>query len=260
MAEAALRSLITNDDGIHAPGLQVLSGIAQALTDDVWIVAPEFEQSGAGHGLTLSEPLRIRQIAEREWAVRGTPTDCVMLAVHEIIKDKKPTLVLSGVNRGANLAEDVTYSGTIAGAMEGVLCGIPAIALSQVVGRADKEEHWDTARRHGPALVRDLLAAGWDRGVLINVNFPGVAPELVKGVAVTQQGFRDESELIIDKRIDARGYPYYWFGLRRAYGEPGEGIDLKAVRDGYISVTPLHLDLTHERTRSSLATRLNRHF
>ena len=137
MAEAAHRILITNDDGIHAPGLQVLSGIARTITDDVWIVAPEFEQSGAGHGRTLSEPLRIREVGEREWAVRGTPTDCVMLAVHEIIKDKKPTLVLSGVNRGANLAEDVTYSGTIAGAMEGVLCGIPSIALSQVVGRAD---------------------------------------------------------------------------------------------------------------------------
>lgn len=254
------RILVTNDDGIHAEGLYVLIGIARSLSDDVWVVAPEYEQSGAGHGLTLSEPLRIRKIADQEYAVRGTPTDCVMLAVHEIIKDKKPTLVLSGVNRGANLAEDVTYSGTIAGAMEGILCGIPSIALSQSINRGADYDYWDIARTFGLGVVRDLLQVGWDRGVLINVNFPACVPKEVKGVAVTRQGFRDESELIVDRRVDNRGVPYYWFGFRRAYGEPPEGVDLYAVRDGYISITPLHLDLTHAPSHARLSTNLTKEF
>ncbi len=251
------RILVTNDDGVNAEGLEVLVEIARGLSDDVWIVAPEYEQSGAGHGLTLSEPLRVRQLGEKHYAISGTPTDCVMLAVHEVITDKKPSLVLSGVNRGSNLAEDVTYSGTIAAAMEGLLCGIPSIALSQNVGRERKPEYFNTARKFGLGVVQDLLRAGWPRGVLMNVNFPGVYTDDVKGIAVTRQGFRDESELIVDKRVDARGFDYYWFGLRRAYGDPGAGTDLQAVRDGYISVGPLHLDLTHEPTCALLAGRLN---
>jgi 5'-nucleotidase len=251
------RILITNDDGINAAGLEVLEKIARSISDDVWIVAPEAEQSGAGHGLTLSEPLRLRQIAERKFAVQGTPTDCVMLAVHNIIKGKKPTLLLSGVNRGANLGEDVTYSGTVAGAMEGILCNIPSIAFSQVIGRRDKPEDWSAAAHYGPIVTRHLLDEGWPRGVLINVNFPGVAAAEVKGVHVTNQGFRDESELIIDERVDARGIPYFWFGLRRAYGDPGHDTDLHAVRGGYISVTPLHLDLTHGKTCAALAKVIN---
>lgn len=254
------RILLTNDDGINAPGLAVLEKIAHSISDDVWVVAPEAEQSGAGHGLTLSEPLRLRQISTRKFAVRGTPTDCVMLAVHNIIKDKKPTLLLSGVNRGANLGEDVTYSGTVAGAMEGILCGIPSIAFSQVLGRRELPEHWGAAEHFGPIVTRHLLDEGWPRGVLINVNFPGVEAAGVKGIHVTNQGFRDESELIIDERVDARGIPYFWFGLRRAYGEPGLDTDLKAVRDGYISVTPLHLDLTHGKTCISLAKVINTEF
>jgi 5'-nucleotidase len=260
MADGKHRILVTNDDGIHARGLRVLTEIAHTITDDVWVVAPEFEQSGAGHGLTLSEPLRIRQIEPRKFAVRGTPTDCVMLAVHEIITDKKPTLVLSGVNRGANLAEDVTYSGTIAGAMEGILCGIPSIALSQNIRRSDGEEYWETASSFGPGVVRDLITLGWERGVLMNVNFPACPPDMVKGITVTRQGFRDESELIVDRRVDARGVPYYWFGLRRAFGEPMEGVDLHAVRDNHISITPLHLDLTHAPTQVQLAAKLNKSF
>lgn len=253
---AHYRILVTNDDGVNAHGLKVLVEIARTLSDDVWIVAPELEQSGASHGLTLSQPLRFRTIGDKHFAVQGTPTDCVMLAVHDIIADKKPDLVLSGVNRGANLAEDVTYSGTIAGAMEGVLCGIPSVAFSQVVGKGDNPDYFNPAAQHGPKILTDLLNSGWDRGVLINVNFPGVAADAVKGIEVTRQGFRDESELVIDRRIDARGFPYVWFGLRRAYGDPGQGTDLQVVRDGYISVTPLHLDLTHDRTCAHLAQRL----
>lgn len=254
------RILLTNDDGINANGLAVLEKIAHSISDDVWVVAPESEQSGAGHGLTLSEPLRLRQISERKFAVTGTPTDCVMLAVHNIIKDKKPTLLLSGVNRGSNLGEDVTYSGTVAGAMEGLLCNIPSIAFSQSMGRRDLPEYWSAAEQFGPIVTRHLLDAGWPRGVLINVNFPGVLAAAVKGVHVTNQGFRDESDLLIDERVDARGIPYFWFGLRRAYGEPGEDSDLQAVRDGYISVSPLHLDLTHGQTCAALAKVINTEF
>ncbi len=254
------RILITNDDGIHAAGLKVLESIARAVTDDVWIVAPETEQSGAGHGLTLAVPLRVRKLEEKKYAVQGTPTDCVMLAVHNIIKDKKPTLVLSGVNRGGNLAEDVTYSGTIAGAMEGLLCGIPSIAMSQAMGHRSEGESWSAAEHFGEKVVRQLLTSGWDRGVLINVNFPGCDATLVKGIEVTNQGFRDESELIIDERVDARGVPYFWFGLRRAYGDPGKNTDLQAVRDHYISVTPLHLDLTHHQSKDALSDALNANF
>ncbi len=253
------RILITNDDGIHAYGLDVLEAMARTVSDDVWVVAPEFEQSGAGHGLTLSEPLRIRQVEEKRYAVQGTPTDCVMLAVHNIIRDRRPTLVLSGVNRGANLAEDVTYSGTIAGAMEGVLCGIPSIAFSQTIRKGDEQENWKVAEKFGPMVLARLLETGWDRGVLINVNFPPCAVGEVKGIEVTRQGFRDESDVIVDERVDARGVPYYWFGLRRAYGDPEEDTDLWAVRDNLIAVTPLHLDLTHydmrERLEAPLKTR-----
>ena len=254
------RILITNDDGIHAYGLGVLEAIARHFTDDVWVVAPEFEQSGAGHGLTLSEPLRIRKVEDKRYAVQGTPTDCVMLATHNIIKDRKPTLVLSGVNRGSNLAEDVTYSGTIAGAMEGVLCGIPSIAMSQAIRKKDEVENWKVAEKYGPMVMEKLLEAGWDRGVLINVNFPACTVDGVKGVEVTRQGFRDESDLIVDERVDARGVPYYWFGLRRAHGEPEEDTDLLAVRDGLIAVTPLHLDLTHYRMRERLEAPMKMRF
>lgn len=247
------RILLTNDDGINAYGLKVLEGIARSISDDVWIVAPELEQSGASHCLTLSQPLRLRELGPKHFAVQGTPTDCVMLAIHEIITDKKPTLLLSGVNRGANLAEDVTYSGTIAGAMEGLLCGIPSVAFSQVVGRQTVPEHYETAIKHGPDLLRSLLETGWDPKCLLNVNFPGTPPDEVKGIEVTRQGFRDESEITIEKREDGRGLPYYWLGLKRNYGNPDHGIDLQAVRDGYISVTPLHLDLTHDRALPGLA-------
>jgi 5'-nucleotidase len=255
MAEGGLRILVTNDDGIHAPGLEAAENIARALSDDVWVVAPETEQSGASHSLTLTEPLRIRDAGERRFAVRGTPTDCVMMAMHEIIPDARPGLVLSGVNRGGNMAEDVTYSGTIAAAMEGAMLGVPSIALSQVLtpGQAVK---WATAEHHGPGLVRRLLEAGWPKDVLLNVNFPDVAPGAVSGVEVAVQGRRDLSELYIDARIDARSVPYYWLGYRREIGEPPRHTDLGAVRAGAISVTPLQLDLTDLDTHAALAKAL----
>ncbi len=245
------RVLVTNDDGIHAPGLKAMEKIARELSDDVWVVAPESEQSGASHSLTLTEPLRIREISKHRFAVRGTPTDCVMLALNHIIGEPRPSLVLAGVNRGANLGEDVTYSGTIAAAMEGTLLGIPAIALSQVL-RPGHPVKWSTAEHHAPGLVRRLLAVGWPDDVVMNVNFPDVVHSAVKGVHATVQGRRDISGLFIDARIDARGFPYYWLGFRREIGEPDPDTDLAVTAGGGISVTPLKLDLTHFETHKAL--------
>lgn len=250
------RILVSNDDGIHAPGLKSLEKIAHALSDDVWVVAPETEQSGASHSLTLTKPLRIRQLSSQRFAVQGTPTDCIMLAINHIISDARPTLVLSGVNRGANLGEDVTYSGTIAAAMEGTMLNIPAIALSQVYSYQHKTIKWATAEHHAPGLIERLLETGWPADVFININFPDLLHGAVKGLKVTVQGRRDVADLIVDERIDARGFPYYWFGFRRAFGEPGADTDLRAVLDGYISVTPLHLDLTHRDTHEALGAAL----
>src|SRR5947208_9009799 len=175
-----MRILITNDDGIHAPGLDVCEEIARALSDDVWIVAPESDQSGVSHSLSLNDPLRLREVAPKHFAVKGTPTDCVIMGIRHIMADNPPDLVLSGVNRGQNVAEDVTYSGTIAGAMEGTILGIPSMALSQVYGPATRESpHWDTAIHHAPDLIRRVLAAGMPRDVLVNINFPDCAPEQV---------------------------------------------------------------------------------
>ena len=176
------RILVTNDDGIHAPGLKVLEKIAKSLSRDVWVVVPEYEQSGASHSLTLSDPIRVRKVSRRRYAVRGTPTDCVMMGVHELVEGRRPDLVLSGVNRGGNLGEDVTYSGTIAAAMEGTLVRIPSIALSQCLAPGQQPK-WSTAEHHGADVVRRLVATGWHRDVLINVNFPDVGHGAIKGLA-----------------------------------------------------------------------------
>jgi len=248
---AKLRILVTNDDGINAPGLKILEKIAHSLSDDVWVVAPEYEQSGASHSLTLVEPLRIRKISKRRFAVDGTPTDCVVMAVNQIVEGRKPDLILSGVNRGANLAEDVTYSGTIAAAMEGTLLGIPSIAMSQVFTRPEPI-HWGTAEAHGSAVVRKLRRAGWPSDVLINVNFPPVKPSDVKGTVVTVQGRRDVGKIQIHEREDPRGGLYYWLGFRRQVGKPGEATDLGAMVREQISVTPLKMNFTHGATRKAL--------
>jgi 5'-nucleotidase len=248
-----MRILITNDDGIHAPGLVAAEKIARALSDDVWIVAPETEQSGASHSLTLTLPLRLRRIEDKRFAITGTPTDCVMMGVAEVMKDARPDLVLSGVNRGSNLADDVTYSGTIAGAMEGCAIGIPSIALSQAYGFEERGDvPWVCAETHGPAMIAKLVKAGWPEGVLININFPDCAPGDVKGVEVTEQGKRDLQTAALDRRVDARNVPYYWIGFRRVRSNPQLGTDLRAVYDHRISVTPLHLNLTEFRERERL--------
>jgi 5'-nucleotidase len=249
-----MRILLTNDDGIHAPGLGVLEEIARNLSDDIWIVAPEQDQSGVSHSLSLNDPLRLREIGPRHYAVKGTPTDCVIMGVRHILQEV-PQLVLSGVNRGQNVAEDVTYSGTIAGAIEGTILGIPSIALSQAYGISTRESpHWDTARRYGPDLIRRVLAEGIPRDVLVNFNFPDCAPDAVKGIAVTMQGKRDQELLRIEARHDGRGNPYYWLAFaRRERQVLRNGTDLSALAENRIAVTPLRLDLTDEPFMTRLA-------
>jgi len=248
-----VRILLTNDDGINAEGLATLEAIAAELSDDVWVVAPEIEQSGASRALTLTELIRVRQVSERKFAVRGTPTDCVMLAISELMPDK-PDLVLSGVNRGQNIAEDVTLSGTVAGAIQGMALGIPSIALSQalVVYREDHRAPFEIAREHGPALIKRLLEAGWPKDVVLNINFPDTGGKPVGPVEVTRQGFRAAFNIHFEKRADLRGGHYYWMGFNKEPIDAAEGCDVRAVSDGRISVTPLHIDLTHERALADL--------
>ncbi len=242
-----MRILVTNDDGINAPGLKVLEQIAARLSDDVWVVAPETNQSGASHSLTLHEPLRCREVGERRYAVRGTPTDCVIMGVRHILLENPPSIVLSGVNYGTNIAEDVTYSGTIAGAIEGALLGIRSFAMSLAVGFDQEGEiHWETPLAYGPKIVQRLLDADLPEGIVMNVNFPDLAPEAVAGISIARQGRRDQNNLHIDKRLDTWGNPYFWFGFERRKSNPAEGTDLWAIYKGQIAVTPLHVDLTNE--------------
>ena len=248
-----MRILLTNDDGIDSPGLHALREIAGQLSDDVWVVAPETNQSGASHSLSLHEPLRMRKIDDRAFAVRGTPTDSVIMGVRHVLKDKTPDLVLSGINRGANMAEDVTYSGTIAGAFEGTILGIRSIALSQAFGfESGKAIRWQTALAHAPELLRKLLALEWAPSCVMNINFPDREPGDVTGTMVTVQGRRDPGLLNIDERHDTWGNPYYWLAFERRRSNAKEGTDLAAVYAGYISVTPLFLDLTHQAMRETL--------
>lgn len=249
-----MRILVTNDDGYHAPGLAVLETIAAAFSDDVWVVAPAEEQSGAGHSLTLTRPLRVRRHADKRYAVSGTPTDSVMMALAKIMKDCPPDLILSGVNRGANLVEDVTYSGTVSAAMEGALAGVRSIALSQVYSREGMGDTvpFAAASAWGERVLRPLIDMEWAARTLVNVNFPPIAPDAVRGVRVASQGLRDYGRLQIVTNRDPRGYEYHWFALGPTVETPAHSTDLEAIGDGFISVTPLHLDLTHRESLDML--------
>ncbi len=256
--DRATRILVTNDDGINAPGLRVTERIAKALSDDVWVVAPETNQSGASHSLTLQRPLRIRNYGlDPNWhAVDGTPTDCVLLAQRSIVQGKPIDLVLSGVNWGANLGEDVTYSGTVAAAMEGTLFGIKSFALSQVY-RGRNEIKWQTAETLAPALIKKLYEMDWADDLLININFPDGEPADVAGHQVTFQGRREGEGDPLEERFDPRGHPYVWIGLQ-SFGKSFEpGSDLQAIVDNKISVTPIHMDLTHRESFDDLKKALN---
>ncbi|MBA3049079.1 MAG: 5'/3'-nucleotidase SurE [Alphaproteobacteria bacterium] len=241
-----MRILLTNDDGIEAEGLACLERIARTLSDDIWVCAPQVEQSGKGRGITLTEPLRVNTISERRFAVTGTPTDCVVLAVNDLMPGR-PDLVLSGVNRGHNVGEDCSYSGTVAGALQGMAFGIRSIALSQSLERFHDAvtAHWETAEAFAPAIISRLLTQPWQDGVVMNLNFPNRPPGDVTEVEVTRQGFRDIGEMHAVKRTDLRGRDYYWMSFRGTKHDHPPGTDLRAMDEGKISVTPLHIDLTH---------------
>ncbi len=251
-----MKILLTNDDGIHAPGLVVLEEIARQFTDDIWICAPAEEQSGAGHSLTLSRPVRMRRHEERRFSVSGTPTDAVTLGLRKVM-DGPPDVILSGVNRGANLADDITYSGTVSAAIEGALAGIRAIALSQVYageGMGDAVP-FDAALAWGAKVLAPLLDVPLPRRTLVNVNFPPLSAEAIRGIRVVRQGFHDYSRGTVVEGRDPRGYPYYWFGLDAIEHTLDHGTDLEAISEGFISVTPLHLDLTHHASLGELGER-----
>ena len=246
-----MRILLTNDDGIHAAGLALLEKVAAKLSDDVWVCAPTEEQSGAGHSLTLHMPVRLREHGERRFSVTGTPTDAINLALRKLFTDRKPDLVISGINNGENLADDVTYSGTISAAMEGALAGIKAIALSQAL--RDAGHGFAAAEAWAEKVLRPLLTVPIARRTVINVNFPALAPEAVRGIRVVRQGFHDYARGSLVEGVDPRGRPYFWFGLEDVEHTLDHGTDLEAVNDGFIAVTPLHVDLTHHASIGILA-------
>ncbi|MBM3532167.1 MAG: 5'/3'-nucleotidase SurE [Alphaproteobacteria bacterium] len=245
------RILISNDDGIHAPGLKILEKVVRKLCKDVWVMAPEHENSGAGHSLSLRQPIRMRKVSGKRYACDGTPTDCVLLAINHLLKEDRPTLVLSGINRGANLGEDVHYSGTVAAAMEAILLGVPAIALSLSVPWGQKA-HWPTAERHTADIIRKLVKVGWPSDVLMNVNFPHVAdPARVLGVKSARQGKRKIGDTIVQSR-DPRGVPYFWLGDTKTGRVPAKGTDLATIISGYISVTPIGINMTNRPALTAL--------
>jgi 5'-nucleotidase len=231
------RILITNDDGIYSEGIRKLADVLRSV-GEVIIVAPDREQSAASHALTLNRPLRLMQLEENEWIVDGTPTDCVNLAVLKLMKDQRPDIVVSGINFGPNLGDDVTYSGTISAAFEGALLNIPSVAFSALIG-----EHFsfDRCAEFAGQLTHHLLQQPRNPQIILNVNFPVTQ---FQGVKVTRLGKRVYSEGVVE-RLDPRGRKYYWIGGDPPTWHPGEGTDFEAVQNGYVSITPLHLDLTH---------------
>ncbi len=251
-----MRILLTNDDGIHAEGLAALERIARTISDDVWVVAPETDQSGFAHSLSLSQPLRLREIDDRHFALSGTPTDCVIMGVRRLLPSP-PDLILSGINSGSNIADDVTYSGTVAGAMEGTLLGIRSLALSQAYSVVDGKRvvPYETGEALAPDLFKKLLALDLPAGVFLNVNFPSCPAGEAKGTRVTSQG-KLAYNLGIEERADGRNLPYYWLRFGRDETELREGTDLHAVKSGYVSVTPLKLDLTAHELRDQLTKAL----
>lgn len=250
------RVMLTNDDGIDAPGLACMAEIAAAVADEVWVVAPDEDQSGTSASVSLHHPVRVRDRGGRRFAVTGTPTDCVVVGLSHLMADAPPSLILSGVNRGANLADEVAYSGTASAAMAGLLLGVRSVALSQAFRRDRVGVRWDTAREWGIAAVRHLWEAGaWDADVAYNVNFPDLPPDGVKGLAATRQGRGSVVRMDVERRTDRRGFDYFWLGFQRHASEAGlepgphadlgPGTDVGALREGLVSVTPLRFDRTH---------------
>ncbi len=253
---ADARVLLVNDDGIAAPGLEVLERLLRPLVRELWSIAPEREQSGTGHAFSLHQPVRLRTAGERRFAVEGLPTDATIMALGVAMVETPPDLVISGINRGANIGDDVTYSGTVGAAMEAALSGYPAIALS-LNRTPPNEAHWATVEAHLAPTLDWLLAEAWPRGSILNVNFPDVTPGEVKGRRLTRLGRRKPGGEII-ARVDPAGRPYHWISSKRIVGEVAPDSDIRAAEEGYISMTPLTFDLTDEallaRARARMKT------
>ena len=241
------RILLTNDDGIHSEGLQILERTLREV-GDVYVVAPAAEMSGASHSLTLSRPLRIRQIDERHWRVDGTPTDCVTQALHPILHEyEMPHLCVSGINHGGNLGDDATYSGTVAGALEATILGVPGLAISLV---ARDHFNFTEAARFALVAVRKILSEGLPEGTLLNMNVPQGE---IKGVKVTRQGIKN-ARPVITEHIDPRGKPYFWIGEQYFRSNAEDGTDYRAIEDGYVSITPLKSDMTDHGALSQIGS------
>ena len=232
--------LISNDDGIHARGLRALADALSSL-GEVWVVAPDREHSGASHSLTLNRPLRVTKVGPTWYTVDGTPTDCIALAVKGTMIKRRFDLVASGINLGANMGDDVTYSGTVSAAFEATLLGFPAFAISVA---ARRRADFTAARRVAVLLARLIEKNGLPADTLLNVNVPDLGASEIKGIAITHQGRRRYGEIIV-RKVDPRGKAYYWIGGKKPSWEPSEESDYAAVTAGFISVTPLHLDLTN---------------
>ena len=239
------RILLTNDDGIHSDGLIKLEE-AMRQVGDVYVVAPASEMSGASHSLTLARPLRIRQVDDRHWTVDGTPTDCITLALNKILPaDEMPDICVSGINHGGNLGDDATYSGTVAGALEATILGVPGVALSLV---ARENFDFTEAAQFAVTAARKVLTEGLPEGTLLNINIP--AGE-IKGVRVTRQGIKN-ARPVISEHIDPRGKPYFWIGEEYFSTNSADGTDYQAIEQGYISVTPLKSDMTDHRALTAI--------
>jgi 5'-nucleotidase len=260
-----MRILITNDDGINAPGLAVLEAIATDIAGpdgEVWTVAPAFEQSGVGHKISYTHPMMIARLAPRRYAAEGSPADCVLAGIYDVLQGARPDLVLSGVNRGNNAAENVLYSGTIGGAMEAALQGLPAIALSQYLGpkTQDLANPFEAAASNGTHVVRTLLKnAAWDRDdyrLFYNVNFPPCAAADVKGLRAAPQGYRRDTYFTVDPQISPTGRRFLWVKGGPQHRASAPGTDAALNLEGYISVTPMRADLTAHDAMDDFARRL----
>ncbi len=249
--------LLTNDDGIDAPGLEVLERIAGTLARNVWIVAPEHDQSGVSHAISLHHPIRVSERGPQRWAVTGTPGDCVVMALSHLMGPARPQLLLSGVNRGANLGIETVFSGTIGGAMTGMMLGVPSIALSQA-WTDHARVHWDTAATIGPEIVRRLLEIGWGAATCLSVNFPDLPAAEAGPLTLARQGAGTVRGMNVEPRTDPRGLTYYWVGFRRGERDQGPESDIEALNSGRVVVTPLRYDRTDEEAYALLARSLPR--
>jgi len=256
-AQVLDRIMLTNDDGINAPGLAVLEEIAAELAREVWVVAPEHDQSGVSHAVSLHHPLRLTEWGPRRYGVTGTPGDCAVMGVCHLMKDHPPQLILSGVNRGANMGTETVFSGTVGGAMTGMMLGVRSIALSQVY-TPGKPMSWDASRKLAPDVIRRLLKLGWGKDACLNINFPPCAAEEAGPLTLARQGAGWIEGMRVETRTDLRNNNYFWIGFRRGDRPQGPDADTDALKAGRVVVTPIKYDRTDEDAYVALAKELPR--